>query len=160
MANIEVQSNFDDAVKFAENLSGEVPKGVNEAGRKLSEEFMKASKRNIKQSPRNEVTGTGLNSFQVKQTGKGQFKVLAASYLNVLDKGRSPGSRPDQTNPRFEAAARQYGIPASILADVIEEKGTEAYPWIQSSYKTMERNAPKRVKIELRKALEESQTTL
>lgn len=161
MSKVKFESNYEDAVKTLRNLNDEIPKGVNNAAEKLSNEFVKASKKEMKTGKRrNVVTGQGLESFDVIRKKADHYAVVSNSYLNVLDKGRSSGSRPDTTNERFRAAARQYGMDVNLLADVIEKKGTEAYPWIRPVKKKIERNAPKRVKIELERAVKESQSSL
>lgn len=151
---INVQTNIDEGKKMLENLGEDIPDTLQETGIRIAQNWEKKAKEKIVTGKRrNVVTETGIDSFKVTSPSKNQVNVEAAGYLNILDKGRDPGDRPNINNPRFIAAARQYGIDRRILAQAIAQKGTEAYPWIERTNKSMRRIAPKTVEFEINDAL-------
>ena len=154
-ASVEIESNLEDAVKTVKNLQGEIPTGADDAAKRIAKEWDKTGKM-IMMKRGNVVTGTGMRNMKVSRVNDGVYGVYGPSYLQVLDTGRSAGTFPDTNNPRFIAAARSYGIPRQTLARSIAQKGTKPYPWIDEATRKVQRNAPKRVKIAMSKAVKDS----
>lgn len=77
------------------------------------------------------VTGGGLESIESRKMGTGTYGVFMAGYLDQVDKGTTSSERKpvDENNERLIAAAEKYGMPPSLLAQTLREKGTEPHPF-------------------------------
>lgn len=154
VANIDVETNIEEAAKTVQDMQGEVPKGVNDAAEKIAQGFRNAATRTmLKQG--SVVTGQGINSLNVKQTGRFQAGVFGAPHLQLLETGTVPHF-PAMTSPRFIAAARDYGMSVPDLAQIIARKGTRPHPWMEESEKIAMRKADRKTRIELTQAVQRS----
>jgi len=154
-AHVNLETNLDEGIKMYEKLEGKLPDNLDDASEAIADDFRKRGQE-ILLKRGNVVTGKGVTSLRTKRLGRAKHGVVGNSYLSILDVGRPSGTFPDTSNPRFIAAAKQYGMSRQQLAQTIAEKGTEAYPWIDEASKKTRRIAPKRAKISVNKAISES----
>lgn len=153
-ATVEIDTNLEDAEATLRSLNSKVPESADDAAKIIAHSWIREAQR-VMQRNGSVVTGTGIRSFRTVNHGEGETSVMGADYLMDLDTGTMP-HWPDTNNYRFVQAAKSYGMTRQELAETIARKGTRPHPWIKESTARIRRSAPKRLKIQFRKAVSDS----
>jgi len=154
MPNVTIESNLDDAIHTATELQNEIPTSADDAAQKIAQSWRTEAQRSLVKGG-HVNTGTGLRSLKTTSLGTGKAGVVGADYLMFVQTG-TPPHVPDVTNPRFDAAARSYGMSRFDLAQTIAVKGTRPHDWMGPTNDRIRKKAPRQLKIELNKAVKQS----
>lgn len=149
--NIKVKHNFEDGMRLAQKLQGELPDSARDASRVIASAYIREATQ-VMQRQGNIGTGQGVRSFRARRTGKTEYGVFGADYLLDLHTGTGP-HWPDTTNPRFIAWARMHGFDRYELAKIIARKGTRAHPWMMQAYQQTFKTADDRAKVQIDQAV-------